>query len=155
MESKAFCNDFTMSNGVHTVTMTGANGNVSGAREAGVTLIELVVAIVLMELAFLAIADSMRTSLIHFKRSLRETYATELAIEKMEELAAKDPLAISSDGERENITVRSVKFVRSVEVTVRPDKSRLVTVSVTPEQTELGGKCILSNTFPAREETTE
>lgn len=155
MESKALCDNFIMSDGVCTVRIVTGHQKSPAFREAGVTLIELVVAIVLMELAFLAIADSTRTSLIHFKRSLRETYATELAIEKMEELAAKDPVDISEDGETENITRRTVKFVRSVEVSVRPDKSRLVTVSVLPEQPALGGKCILSNTFPAREKASQ
>jgi len=145
MEDKAFCNDFSLSDGVCAVSR----------REAGVTLIELVVAIVLIELAFLAIANSTRTSFYHFKRSLRETYATELAIEKMEEISAKDPETISEDGEKESITRRGVKFTRSVNVAVQNNNSRLVTVSVFGEQLDLGGKCILSNTFPIREKPSQ
>lgn len=122
---------------------------------AGVTLIELIVAVALIELAFLAIATSSRTSLMHFKRSLRETYATELAIEKMEELIARDPLSIPADSQTENVSRSNVRFLRTVEVSVGDNKSRLVTVSVVPENAELGGKCSLSNTLFVREKPAQ
>lgn len=116
--------------------------------ETGVTLIELLVAMTLIAVAFLAIADSTRTSFIQFKRSIRETQATELALEKMEELAATNPLSLTAGTHSENISRDKIAFTRTFTITINANKSRTVTVSASADNTDLGGRCTLTNTFP-------
>ena len=144
MEEQEFRDYFTLPNGIHTVMKAGRN-------IAGMTLIELMVALALIGVAFMALANSTQTSLIHFKRSLRETYATEIAIERMEELSAMNPLDIPAGVTAENISRGKVGFTRTVEVTVNVDRSRAVSISVTGHDPKLGGRCSISSTLPLRE----
>ena len=117
--------------------------------EAGFSILEVLAAIVLLSIVGLNVTYGTIISLRMLKRSMRTSLATELAAQRMEELAALDPSTLndSYDLVETGLISDNVSFSRTTEVTVNSDKSVTVDISVVGEHSTLGGRAALSNTF--------
>ena len=119
-------------------------------RESGFTIMEVLVAIVLLAFIGLASARNSIMSMTTLKRSIRNSIATQLAIEKIEELGAVDPTTLDAgDNSTEaSIIQDNIEYSRATTVVVNSDQSRSVTVVVTPNDTQLGGSYTTTSRFP-------
>lgn len=117
--------------------------------QRGYSIIEVLVATVLLSLVSLGLASSTTTSYVTLKRTLRHAAATELAQSKMEELAAINPLSLSAanNATETGVISHAMTFTRTTTVAVNSDGSRLVTVAVTGDAVGMGGKATLASTF--------
>ncbi len=105
--------------------------------EAGISLVEILVAFVVVSLIGLSLTHSLISSLKTHKNSQVHNAATTLALNKIEIYSAINPQEMNSsshDDSETNLTTTSlpnVKFSRVTDVTENPDKSRTVDVTVT------------------------
>ena len=119
-------------------------------RESGFSIMEVMVAIVLLAFIGLASARNSIMSMSTLKRSIRNSIATQLAIEKIEELGSVDPTTLdSTDNSSETgITQDNISFSRTTTILVNADLSRSVTVVVAPNDENLGGSYTATSRFP-------
>lgn len=130
------------------LTQTSARAN---PRDAGMSLIEVLVAITLLSLSGLAISNSA----IHAFQSLKfvelNHVANILAISKMEEIAARDTVEIDTSLNGIESSVEwadlEITFSRSTDVTVNADGSRSVVISVSTNDQVYATTVRFQNTF--------
>ena len=124
--------------------------NRTDSAQRAFTLIETLLAVSLLSVAAMGVAMSAIESQRITKRNLRNSYAAQLALEKMEQLAATDPSTLSSlsNSTETSLTKDNVAFTRQTTIVVNADASRTVTVSVTGNQASLGGQSTFTDTFP-------
>lgn len=117
--------------------------------EKGFSLIEVLVGFSILSVVALNITYSSILSYKITKRNIRNSIASQLAHERMEDLAAVSPanLGDTYDETESDLEVENISFTRVTEVTVNADNSRSVTVTVTANAEELGGAAEVSNTF--------
>lgn len=116
-------------------------------KQKGLSIIEAMVSVSLLSVLMLATAHGISTSFKTTKREIRDSEALQLALEKMEQLAAIDPSTLTAaESGTEALTVDSIAFSRVTTVTVNADTSRTVQVQVTSTE-QGGGNVSLSNTF--------
>ena len=122
----------------------------TGLDEKGFSVIEVLVALVILSIVGLAAARNSIMSMVVLKRSIRTSVATQLAIEKLEELGSIDPVSLdSTDNSNEtNLLVDKMQFTRTATITVNADGSRSVSVVVTISDAQLGGTHTASSRFP-------
>ncbi len=118
--------------------------------EAGFTIMEVLVAIVLLAVVGLASARNSVMSMSTLKRSIRNSIAMQLAVEKLEELGSINPTSLdASDNATESAVVQdSISFSRTTTVVVNSDQSRSVTIVVQANDASLGGNYTASSRFP-------
>jgi Tfp pilus assembly protein PilV len=116
---------------------------------AGLTMIEVLVALMLLSITSLSIAVATISAIKQTRRSERNSYATHLAFRKLEELASIDPsnLTDSYDASESNLTVDSISYTRTTDVTVNADNSRTVSVTVAPVNASRGKTVTYQSTF--------
>ena len=115
-------------------------GGLSIKGEAGLSLMEVMVVVFTMSLISLAVTNS---ALVSFRANYfvrLKSAADTLALSKMEFYAAQDPhsLDASDNGTETGVSspissLNNVSFSRTTAITVNPDESRTVTVSVATE----------------------
>lgn len=117
--------------------------------QKGFLLIEVLVAVLLLSIASLSILQSTLMSYKTVIRNQRNSLAQQIALEKMEELAAENPANLGDgfDATEAELVYDSVPFTRVTDVTVNADNSRSVVVTVLANETSLGGTATLSNNF--------
>lgn len=118
--------------------------------EAGFSIMEVMVAVVILALVGLASAKNSIMSMSTFKRSMRNSIAMQLAVEKLEELGSVNPTTLdnSDDSTEANVVEDNITFTRVTQVTQNADESRTVTVTVNANDADLGGTYEVTNTFP-------
>ncbi len=121
----------------------------SRRNERGLSLIESLVAITILAVLGLSITYNTIYSYRITLRNIRYSVAAQLALERIEQLAARDPIGISSDNNENESLMRNgnMEFVRTTVVTINADNSRTVRVDVVAADESLGGRSSLSNTF--------
>lgn len=119
--------------------------------QAGFSLIEVLVAMLILSIVALATASNTIKGFVFFKRNTRQAYASQLALDRLELLAAQDPAILAASTSSENITYRNVSFVRTTTIVANSDGSRSIEISVSG--TGLGGKAMFTTTVPARGNT--
>lgn len=119
--------------------------------QQGFSLIEVLVAMMILSVVALATASNTIKGFVFFKRNTRQAYASQLALDRLELFAAQDPAALAASTSTENLTYRHVKFTRVTSITANSDGSR--TIDVTVSGTGLGGKANFKTTVPARGNT--
>jgi prepilin-type N-terminal cleavage/methylation domain-containing protein len=119
-------------------------------RQQGVSIIEVLVSMVILSIVALATCNNTIKGFVFFKRVARQSYASQLALDRLETLAARDPSTLTSaDSSTESqLNYRNVQFERTTTVTVNADNSR--TVSVVVSSAALGGHASFATTFSAR-----
>lgn len=130
-------------------------GTITTTKERGFTVIEVLVSIVILGVVGLAVAMNTIKSYTFLKRGIRNSYAAQLALDKIETLAAKDPSTLSSANNQteSGLSWRNVKFNRTTTITVNSDGSRTISVSVTGANKSLGGKANMVSTLPLWQST--
>lgn len=120
------------------------------AHQSGFGILEVMVAIVVLAIVSLTTARASIVSYINLNSSMRNSMATQLAIEKLEQFAATDPstLTSASGGTESAVKQDNVTFTRTTTVTVNADSSVSVTVAVVATDSARGGRYTASNTFP-------
>lgn len=120
----------------------------NSAGTAGFTLIEVLVAIVLVAIVSLTTTYSTINAYALYSHSTRSSFARQLAFTAMEELAARDPLTLSAaDGSvNSNVTVGNASYTRTIAIAVNSDGSRTATVTVVNNRTSTIS-AQFSNTF--------
>lgn len=118
-------------------------------RSSGFSIVECLVAVAILGIAALAASKGTIASYSYSKRSLRQSIATQLAEEKLEEYAATDPslLTAASGLAEPYVTSGNVVYSRVSTVTVNADASRTVTVVVTPRRIGVGTAVSLQATL--------
>lgn len=82
-------------------------------------------------------------------RSIHDSIATQLALERLEELSATDPATLSSaSNSTTTVYQNDVAFTRIVTVTVNSNGSRTVAIAVSDNNDRIGGDAQISDTFP-------
>ena len=119
-------------------------------KQAGFSLLEVLTGISILLVMSLGVAQSSIMSLSTYKRTVRHSLAQQLAIEKLEEFAHKNPTTYdASDSATENNLIESyVKFDRTTTITVGADGSRTVLVTVVAAKSDLGGYASYQSNFP-------
>lgn len=117
--------------------------------ERGVSVVEVLVAISLLAISGLAVAQSTIRSFATLSQSYRTSVASQIALDKIESLAQLDPSTIqtTSNESKTSITQSGLLFYRSTSITINSDGSRTILVSVT-SPTGLSGKSTLTSTLP-------
>jgi len=117
--------------------------------ERGMSLLESLAAISILSVVGLSLTYSTIASYKLTHRNIRNSVAAQLALEKMEELAARNPSTLSSaDNEfEEEVLVDNMAFNRNTEIEVNIDGSRTIFVDVDTNNESLGGRSSMINTF--------
>ena len=117
--------------------------------EQGLSVVEVLVAISLLAISGLAVAQSTIRSFSHLNQSYRTSIASQIALEHLELFAQRDPSTLEATASESSTTVTQsgLTFYRSTAISVNSDGSRTVSVSVTSPR-GLTGKASLSTTFP-------
>jgi len=115
--------------------------------QQGFSLIEVLVAMVILSVVGLAVANNTIKSYSFMKRSIRNSLATQLALDKLEMVSAVNPTTLdSSDNTVETSVIsKNISFTRTTTITVNSDNSRTVTVEVNGNTESLGGRAIYTN----------
>jgi Tfp pilus assembly protein PilV len=116
--------------------------------EGGLSVVEVLVAIALLAISGLAVAQSTIRSFSYLNQSYRTSLASQIALERLELLAQRDPSTlVESESESATQVVHSgLTFYRSTLISINTDGSRTVSVTVnSPSGTQ--GKAALSTTF--------
>jgi Tfp pilus assembly protein PilV len=124
--------------------MRGATPN----HERGLSAVEVLVAIALLAISGLAVAQSTIRSFSFLNQSYRSSLASQIALEQLELLAQQNPATLQeSGGESAAQVIHSgLTFYRSTTISINSDGSRTVSVSVS-SPTGMHGKASLSTTF--------
>lgn len=119
------------------------------AGEGGFSLVEVMVAILILSVISLGSAYCTIMSLKVEKRNVRNAVAQELAVQKMEELAAMNPSSLSSANSvtESNVTYKNISYTRTTSISVNADNSRSITVTVNGNNSSLGGSASISTTY--------
>ena len=119
--------------------------------QQGNSIVEVLVTISLLAISGLAVAQSTIRAFSSLNRSYRTSLAGQVALDRMEILAERDPSTLenSLDETNEAVVMSGATFYRSTSIVVNSDGSRTVTVSVRSPQ-NLSGKATLSTTLPLR-----
>lgn len=131
-----------------------ANVNIldpQSTKQRGFGLIEVLVSLFLLGLISLGITQSLTTSLAVAKLTEVHFAASSLASSHMEELAAIDFASLNS-GYNETGTIvttpgLNMTFSRDTTITINPDNSRTVTVTVTSNHDGLPTRVNFTSTF--------
>jgi prepilin-type N-terminal cleavage/methylation domain-containing protein len=117
--------------------------------ERGMSLLESLAAISILSVVGLSLTYSTIASYKLTHRNIRNSVAAQLALEKMEEMAARNPSTLSSaDNElEEKVLVDNMSFSRNTEIEVNVDGSRTIFVDVETNNESLGGRSSVVNTF--------
>ena len=117
--------------------------------EQGTTLVEIIFATFLSLVIAMGILSSTLTSYQTAGGNSRNSVATQLALEKLEQFAAITPQNISSaNNQTENDLLRDhMSFIRTVTVTTSSDRTRIVTVNVRAKNSRFQTNITLSNSF--------
>ena len=131
-------------------TMTNLPPSISkGNLEQGSTLIELLVALGLVGIMNLAIAQSALLSASSQGFAENRSLGMQMAMNEIEKYAAIDPtLLTAASGSTAQVTREGKKFTRVTTITVNADSTRTVNVSVTNVIAHLRGNVVLEETFP-------
>lgn len=121
---------------------------VATANQRGSLLIEALFAVLIFSIMGLAVTQYCVTFLNARNHALNHELATQLAVEKIEQLAVVDPLTLSN-GEviTETVSRQDRDFSRVSTVTVNADLSRSVLVEVEYSRPGNGGVVSLSDTY--------
>lgn len=121
----------------------------SAHAQQGMSLMEVLAAIVLLSIVPLGLTYSTILSYKTIHRNERHSLASQLALDRMEDLAAMNPANLSNalDEVENNLIVENASFTRVTDVTLNPDNSRTVTVTVTGNDPSLGGRATVTSTF--------
>lgn len=124
------------------------DGSTHISYQSGFSLVEALIAMLVLSVLALGMAHSTILAYKIEKRNLRNSVAQELAVRKMEELAAINPAFLDgNDSASETVTSDGIPYTRTTSVTVNDDNSRTVTISVAGARAELGGTATIANTF--------
>lgn len=119
--------------------------------QKGFSVIEILVAILLLGMVALANAGSTITGLQANKRTEVSNILNNLAIAKIEEFAGLDVAQIdpSDGGTESNVTTpgTNLTFTRETTVTIKPDLSRDVSVNVTCNDPRFNATATYASTF--------
>jgi len=117
--------------------------------EKGMSLLESLAAISILSVVGLSLTYSTIASYKLTHRNIRNSVAAQLALERMEEMAARNPSTLSSaDNELEEaVYVDNMSFSRNTEIEVNVDGSRTIFVDVETNNESLGGRSSVVNTF--------
>jgi Tfp pilus assembly protein PilV len=117
--------------------------------ESGVSMVEVLVAMSLLAISGLAVTQSTIRAFGTLNQSYRTSVASQIALDKIENLAQQDPSTIQSTSNETNssVTQSGLQFLRSTRVTVNSDGSRTIIVSVT-SPTGSPGTASLTTTLP-------
>ncbi len=118
--------------------------------QRGFSLLETLVAVTFLAVAALAVLSSTTTALRLTKRSIRNSVASQLATQKMEELAGVDPALLSSANSsiESAVVFNNMTFQRQTTVSVNSNGSRTINVAVQNVDAARGGRANLTNVFP-------
>ena len=112
-------------------------------------IMEVMVALVLLSIIGLAVAKNSIMAMVALKRGIRNSVAMQLATEKLEQLGSVDPTTLANTTTTESaLTVEDITFSRVSTVSQNTDGSKTVTVTVTPENSELGQEKVATSRFP-------
>lgn len=127
--------------------MTRTDGSIHG--ESGFSIVEALVAIVLLAIVGLASAKNSIMSMSTLKRSMRNSIATQLAVEKLEELGSIDPINLDATDNlvEAAVTQDNISFNRTTTIVVNADQSRSITVVVAANDENLGGSYTATSRF--------
>lgn len=114
----------------------------------GFTLIEVLVAIVLVAIVSLTTTYSTINAYALYNHSTRAAFARQLAFSAMEELAARNPNTLdqSDSSVESDLRIGEVSYTRNISIVVNDDGSRTVTVAVVNNRTS-SITAQFSNTF--------
>jgi Tfp pilus assembly protein PilV len=117
--------------------------------ERGLSVVEVLVAISLLAISGLSVAQSTIRSFAHLSQSYRTSVASQIALEHLELIAQRDPSTLGATENESSTTViqSGLTFYRSTVISVNGDGSRTISVSVT-SPTGLTGRASLSTTLP-------
>lgn len=116
-------------------------------QERGFSLIEVLVAISVLSILALVVTKSTISSYVFLKRSERASLASQLALDKMESLAAINPVNLAVGTTTESSLERArVRFDRVTTITANTNGTK--TVRVVVESTSgVGGRSDLTSNF--------
>lgn len=114
----------------------------------GFTLIEVLVAIVLVAIVSLTTTYSTINAYALYNHSTRAAFARQLAFSAMEELAARNPSTLdqSDNSVESDLRIGEVSYTRNISIVVNDDGSRTATVTVVNNRTS-SITAQFSNTF--------
>lgn len=117
--------------------------------QEGALLLELLIAIVVIGVLGLAIANSMWTVHSIEVVNRRNFSALQLANEKMEAVALTNPELLDDSAPQTEVVVKEgVSFLRTTTVTIMPSRSRRVNIMVeTVNASDRGGNAELESSF--------
>jgi hypothetical protein len=106
----------------------------------------------LVSISALAIVESSILAIKSTKHSYRTLVANQLAVKRLEELAARDPdqLTSANAGQEWVETEDSLSFSRTVTILANADGSKTITVLVAPPTGVWGGEVEVSTTVAQR-----
>lgn len=118
---------------------------------AGFGLLELLIAVVLVALVSLCLSSNTVSSLYIAKKTHTNYLASNLALSKVEELAAFEPVNLDSsyNSFESGLSVVGTKitFSRTTTIVVNADDSRTITVKVLSETLKIPTKVDFTTTF--------
>lgn len=115
----------------------------------GFSLLEALVALTILATVGLSLSYSMITAIKTSRRAERNSVASQLAFRKMEELAQVNPnnLSNANDLREPSLKVNGIAYTRVTDVTVNPDGSRTVDVTVSPKNDRYGSPVSYRSSF--------
>ena len=109
---------------------------------------ELLVAVVLGSILAMQILHSAITSSKTVNSAKRDSVASQLALEKLEELSLINPELLNDDyDETESLYENGIPYTRATDITINPDRSRQVDIDVSATNNIRGGTSSLSIAF--------
>lgn len=120
----------------------------AAANENGALLIDTLFAIALYSVLALNLSLTGALMIKTRNRSVYNSVAMQLAMEKMEELSALNPELLTNDtDESETIAVGQRHFIRQVDITVLPEGPREAEVTVSAENEDIDVSVSLNSSF--------
>ncbi|MCB0336433.1 MAG: prepilin-type N-terminal cleavage/methylation domain-containing protein [Bdellovibrionales bacterium] len=117
--------------------------------EAGVTLIELLVAFAIFSV--IALAFTFNSSQAHrtIDHSNRHAGMQQLAIEKIEELSAINPILLNDtyDDTESDLDIDGIEYERITDITINANGSRTIDVTINAENSSRATQFTLSHTI--------
>ena len=117
--------------------------------ERGITLMEVLFCVLFTSIMAMGLTSSTLTSYRSYNNTLHNSYAMQLALQRLEQLAAVSPdtLSNATDSDEPEVLMDNMSFRRVTDVTINADRSRTVEVTVTSNSAKLNTSVTISDTF--------
>ena len=117
--------------------------------EQGFSLLDVLTSTTISSVVAMGLTQSAMLSFHYNHKSVVDSVATQLALETLEDYALIDPEPLDNDSDVTELSIQraGITFQRQIDVTINPDRSRQVDVTVTATATKVPSEVQLGKAF--------